>query len=54
MTVVIDGIRIYDFEVNELEPHAVAAIEWYSGPSQTSLQFNWSGSTCGVLMIWTK
>lgn len=42
------------FDVNTIEPAHVSAIEFYSGPSQTPVQYNKTGSACGVLLIWTK
>jgi hypothetical protein len=50
----LDGVHLADFQINDLESGAIAAIEWYAGAAQTPPQFNWARNTCGVLMIWTK
>lgn len=42
------------FDINALRPATVAAIELYAGAAQVPLQYNRTGSLCGVLLIWTK
>ncbi len=42
------------FDVDAIDPAHVSALEFYSGPSQTPVQYNKTGSACGVLLIWMK
>jgi hypothetical protein len=41
------------FDINSIEPTHISAIEFYSA-AQTPSQYNRTGSSCGVLLIWTK
>lgn len=51
----IDGMFVLPFSnIDELQPSAIAAVEWYAGPAQMPARFNTSRSACGFLMIWTK
>jgi hypothetical protein len=61
--VYVDGVPVYKFantppdalfDINALRPETVAAIELYVGAAQVPLQYNRTGSLCGVLLIWTK
>jgi hypothetical protein len=61
--VYLDGVPVYKFgstipdplfDINALRPETVAAIELYVGAAQVPLQYNRTGSLCGVLLIWTK
>jgi hypothetical protein len=51
---IIDGVRVYDFQLNHLSAHDVAAVEWYAGPAQVPVQFDVNTNTCGLMIIWTK
>jgi hypothetical protein len=42
------------FDVNQIPPDRVEAIEYYAGPSETPLEYSRMGSKCGVLVIWTS
>ncbi len=42
------------FDVNEIAPERIEAIEFYSSPAQTPMEYSRSGSMCGVLVIWTR
>jgi hypothetical protein len=42
------------FDVNEIAPERVEAIEFYAGAAQTPLEYSRMGSNCGVLVIWTR
>jgi hypothetical protein len=60
--VYIDGSLVYGgsfpgeplFDINSLSPSGIEAVEFYSGPSQVPVQYNKTGSVCGVLLIWTR
>jgi hypothetical protein len=53
--VIVDGAHVPpDFSINHIDPNEVAALEWYAGPSQIPAQYNISGNSCGLLIIWTK
>jgi hypothetical protein len=42
------------YDVNEIAPERIEAMEFYSGPSQTPMKYSRAGSACGVLVIWTR
>lgn len=42
------------FDVNEIGPSRIEAIEFYAGPSQTPLEYAKLNSSCGVLVIHTR
>ena len=50
----LDGVRLNDFSVNQLDPTMIAAVEWYAGPASVPPKFNVTSSFCGVLVIWTR
>ncbi|MGQ0642902.1 MAG: carboxypeptidase-like regulatory domain-containing protein [Gemmatimonadaceae bacterium] len=41
------------FDINSIDPAHISAIEFYTS-AQTPAQYNRTGSSCGVLLIWTK
>ena len=55
----LDNVNLgVDFNVNELDPSLIAAIEWYAGQASIPARFNVpprpGQSYCGVLVIWTR
>ena len=59
--VMLDGSWVYDgdrsqapFDVNSINPHDIAAIEYYRGLSNTPVELQGIRNSCGVLVIWTK
>ncbi|HEX6941540.1 MAG TPA: carboxypeptidase regulatory-like domain-containing protein [Gemmatimonadaceae bacterium] len=50
----LDGVKLTDFNVNELDPSLIAAVEWYAGPASVPAKFNVTSAVCGVLVIWTR
>jgi hypothetical protein len=50
----LDGIKLTDFNVNQLDPSVIAAVEWYAGPASVPAKFNVTSAFCGVLVIWTR
>jgi len=59
--VVLDGTFVYQglpgeqlFDINNLETHEIAGIEYYSGASTMPAKYNGTRTTCGLLVIWTK
>lgn len=56
--VFIDGMRIGN--TNEVDINARIAVEWieaveaYNSPAQMPVEFNATGSACGVLAFWTR
>lgn len=53
----IDGMPLPQatgFELDEIHPADVAGIEVYRGPSETPARFQRQGSTCGVVLVWTR
>jgi len=59
--VYLDGAVAYSFgslaelfDINGIPVSNIAAVEVYVGVSQIPLQYNKTGSVCGVVLIWTK
>jgi hypothetical protein len=52
----VDGHRVANTEIDDYPVSDVEAIELYSGPAATPLQFSQSASayTCGTVVIWTR
>jgi carboxypeptidase family protein len=55
----LDGVNVgTDFNVNELDPVIIAAVEWYAGQASIPAKYNVpmrAGQTyCGVLVIWMR
>jgi len=55
----LDNINLgIDFNVNELDPSLIVAIEWYAGQASIPARFNVPPRPgqpyCGVLVIWTR
>lgn len=42
------------FNLNTLTTHDVEAVEYYSGGSSIPAKYNRTGSSCGVIVIWTR
>jgi hypothetical protein len=42
------------FDLNEINPQSIEAMEFYAGAAQTPMKYSRSGSGCGVLVIWTR
>ena len=53
----MDGLNLgTGFDVNMLDPSTILAVEWYSTPAMTPVQFSMvkrGASHCAVLFIWT-
>jgi hypothetical protein len=59
MAIWLDGINIYrgygdPYDINQIHPRQIMAMEIYTGQAQIPAQFNATGKTCGALVIWTK
>lgn len=42
------------FNIHDISPHEIEAIEYYASPAQTPLKYSVLNSACGVLVIWTR
>jgi hypothetical protein len=42
------------FDVSTIPPHQIEAIEFYEGPAETPARYSRMGSSCGVLVLWTR
>lgn len=49
----IDGAYRADASIAEMDVLLLVAVEWYDG-TNSPVQFRRLGSTCGVLLLWTK
>ena len=55
----LDGVNLgTDYNVNELNPSIIAAVEWYAGqasiPAKYAVRANPAQPYCGVLVIWLR
>lgn len=55
----IDGMLVADsnelpFELDSHKLEDFEAIDVYRGPAETPAQYNATGSSCGVVLMWTK
>lgn len=56
----LDGLNLgTDYNVNQLDPSMIAAIEWYAGQASIPAKFNVTPPSpnkkyCGVLVIWLR
>jgi hypothetical protein len=54
---VLDGVRMgnsTEFQLDHVNPETIVGVETYSSPADVPTQFNWGGSNCGVILIWTR
>ena len=58
---VVNGIFVYRgepdellFDLNQLSPTDVLAVEVYNGGASMPAEYNATRSTCGLLVIWTR
>lgn len=54
MDVYIDGQITGDNDLEKMRVDQYAGIEFYSGASSIPMQYNKTGSTCGVLLFWSR
>lgn len=52
--VYIDGIQSTDKDLDKLSVNEYAGVEFYSGGATAPPQYNMTGSSCGVLLFWTR
>lgn len=50
----IDGVRIAGFDLDQLQPGMLEAIEVYRGVSQLPAEYRSPGANCGVVLFWTR
>jgi hypothetical protein len=50
----IDGQISGDNDLEKLRADQFAGVEWYAGAASIPAQYNKTGSTCGVLLFWTR
>ena len=59
--VYVDGVLVNGthnptdpFDLNQISPQSIEAMEFYAGPAETPMKYSRSGSGCGVLVIWLR
>lgn len=59
--VYLDAVLVYAsggaqslFDINSVSPSQLEAIEYFPGGASIPVEFNKTGSACGVLLIWTR
>ena len=50
----VDGQIAGDNDLEKLRVDQFAGVEWYSGAASIPAQYNKTGSTCGVLLLWSR
>jgi hypothetical protein len=50
----IDGAAVSDNDLEKLTVNEFAAVEFYSGGATVPVQYNRTGATCGVILLWTR
>jgi Carboxypeptidase regulatory-like domain/TonB-dependent Receptor Plug Domain len=52
----VDGQHVRGAEIDDFPPNDIEAVELYSGPAKTPLQFSAFGgvTTCGAVVIWSR
>ena len=50
----IDGIVVTDNDLQKLNVNEFAAVEYYAGGATIPVQYNRTGSSCGVMLFWTR
>ena len=54
---VLNGIRMgstQDFDLDRVNPETIVGVEAYASSWEVPREFNWAGSNCGVILIWTR
>lgn len=62
MDVYLNGALVFDsrhpgnglFDVNTIPPEQIGGVEVYASTAQVPAKYNRTGSSCGVLLIWTR
>ena len=54
--VYLDGIRVTDTnrDLDKMQVNEYAGIEIYKGPATIPAEYNMTGSSCGVILMWTR
>jgi hypothetical protein len=50
----VDGVQSPEKNLLMLPVNQFAGVEVYSGPGQIPAEYNMTGSSCGVLLLWTR
>jgi hypothetical protein len=52
----IDGVRVPNFEIDDLPVRDIEGIELYEGPSTVPMQFSHFGgqTACGTIVVWSR
>ena len=60
-SVYLDGVPVYralqgepPFNINQITPGEISAVEFYAGTAQLPSEYRYSASTCAVLVFWTR
>jgi len=54
LDIYIDGVGATDNDLEKMRVDEYAGVEYYPGGSTIPLQYNRTGSSCGVLLFWTR
>lgn len=61
LDVYVNGTMVYDstrrmalFNLNSYRPSEVEGVEVYTGAGQIPVEYNKTGGTCGVMLVWTR
>lgn len=54
LAIYLDGLRMQQFDLREVHPGMLRAVEVYPSVAQTPPQFDRLDQECGVMLIWTR
>ncbi len=54
MTLMVNGVRINDADLNKFQVSQLDGIEVYRRSSETPVQYTTTGDQCGVIILWTR
>jgi hypothetical protein len=52
--VYIDDVVSTDYDLEKIEVNRLGGVEFYAGGASLPTKYNRTGSSCGVLLIWTR
>ena len=51
---IVDGLRMRDMTMDDLNEADILAVEVYHGPSETPPAFRFEEGSCGTIVVWTR
>jgi hypothetical protein len=54
MKLYVNGVQVTDANLENYPANQFSGVEYYSGPSQTPIQYGGTNASCGVLLLWSR